>query len=108
MTRSASWWLVLSLLLWLSCRKPDPVAPIQPPTVSLIPSPTCDLPALPEPIEPQIVGLPTAETVMVSRSDMGAIVGYVTGLHDWIRAAAACLENHQSFYGEVNKFMGAR
>jgi hypothetical protein len=74
----------------------------------LIRPPTCDLPPLPDPIEPTVVGFPTPETVMVSKSDMVSIISYVTGLHDWIRAAAGCLENHQSFYGEVNKFIGAQ
>jgi hypothetical protein len=86
-------WLICSLHLCLSCRSPKPAAPtIQDPTVSLIPSPTCDLPALPDAIEPKIVGFPTPDQVVVSKSDMALIINYVTGLHDWIHAAHACLE----------------
>lgn len=86
---------LLSLALLLSCRHSQPVAPIQPPTVSLIHSPTCDLPALPDPIEPQIVGFPTPDEILVSKSDMASIIIYVTALHDWIRAANACLSVQQ-------------
>ena len=47
---------------------------------------------------------------MVSKSDMQAIILYVTGLHDWIRAAHACLESRKeaSFYGAVNEFIARR
>ena len=101
-------WLTCSLCLLLSCRRPGPVAPTPPEQPYSIHSPTCDLPALPDSIEPKVVGWPTPEQVVVSKSDMIGIITYVTGLHDWIRAAAACLENHQSFYGTVNAFMGRR
>ena len=57
-----------------------------------------------------MVGFPTPDTVMVSKSDMALIIVYVTGLHDWIRAAHACLESRKeaSFYGAVNAFIARR
>lgn len=103
-------WLTCSLCLFLSCRRPSPVAPTPDPIPSLIPSPECHLPPLPDPIEPKVVGFPTPETVMVSKSDMVEIISYVTGLHDWIRAAAACIEATKpvAFYPALNKFTAGR
>ena len=59
---------------------------------SLTPSPECNLPPLPDPIEPKIVGFPTPETIVVTKTDMIAIVRYVSSLHDWVHAAAGCIE----------------
>jgi hypothetical protein len=78
------------LVLSLSCRHSQPVAPIQPPTVSLIRSPKCNLPSLPPDVHPT-VGFPTPETVMVSKTDYAEMLAFATAAGDWIRAANACL-----------------
>jgi hypothetical protein len=50
------------------------------------------LPELPGPIKP-VIGWPTPDTVMVSKSDMVEILEYVAAMRDWIQVASACLEN---------------
>lgn len=44
---------------------------------------------------------------MVSREDIVAIVRYVSGLHDWVASATACLEARKpvAFYPALNKFI---
>ena len=64
--------------------------PVPPPQVVVAPRPVCNLPALPGPIAP-VVGWPTPETVLVSKSDFVLMLQYVQGLRDWIEAAAGCL-----------------
>ena len=90
MTRSARLLLMLSLALSASCRKcPRQTTP--PPTISLTPLPECRLPDLPLPIRPAI-GFPTPEEILITKTDFALIVAYVTGLRDWIDAAAGCLQ----------------
>ena len=82
------------LVLLAACRKPCPVAPKPEPIVSLIHSPTCNLPSLPD--SPTVtVGFPTPESVMVSKTDYAQMLVFVAGLRDWIAAASACLEEGQ-------------
>jgi hypothetical protein len=81
----------LLFLALLACSHPRP-APIEPPHVVIAPRPTCNLPELPAPIEPKVVGFPTPDEVVVSKSDMVAILDYVQAMHDWIGAAAGCLQ----------------
>jgi len=95
----------IAVLLSLSACSRAAQKPIEPPRVEIVPPPTCDLPPLPDPIEPKVVGFPTPETVMVSREDMVSIISYVTGLHDWVHAAAGCIEQQQTFGEAVNGFL---
>ncbi len=93
MTRLARSCLALSLLLLPSChhqKSAEPTATA--PTVSYVQPPSCSLPDLPDPIQPQIVGYPTPEQILITKTDMIAIVDYVNALHDWVRAAHDCLE----------------
>ena len=84
--------LTCSVLFLASCghKCPPPVQP--PPTIQLSKSPDCRLPELPGPIKP-VIGWPTPDTVMVSKSDMVEILEYVAAMRDWIQVASACLEN---------------
>jgi hypothetical protein len=50
------------------------------------------LPELPGAIKP-VIGWPTPDTVLVSKSDMIEILAFVQGLKDWIEVANSCLEN---------------
>jgi hypothetical protein len=50
------------------------------------------LPELPGPISP-VIGWPTPDTVLVSKSDLVEMLAFVQGLKDWIEVANSCLEH---------------
>jgi hypothetical protein len=60
--------------------------------VTISKNPDCVLPELPGAIKP-VIGWPTPDTVLVSKSDMIEILAFVQGLKDWIEVANSCLEN---------------
>lgn len=81
---------ICSLALLASCQSRKPAEPTTP-TTSLIPSPKCNLPAMPDAIEPKVAEA-TEDMLLISKADVGSIITYVDALHDWVRAASACLE----------------
>jgi hypothetical protein len=81
----------LLLVFLLACSHAAP-KPVEPPHVAYVSPPSCNLPELPEPIAPTIVGWPTPDEIVVSKSDMVAVLSYVQALHDWVFAAAACIQ----------------
>ena len=53
----------------------------------------CNLPALPSPLT-KPVGFPSpdGQSIYMSISDAALLIGYVSGLTDWIVAASTCIE----------------
>jgi hypothetical protein len=89
-------WLALLLLVIASCCKPCPTCAalppraVSPPVVAVSASPLpCNLPPLPMPI--QLVGMPSEQGLLVTKTDMQGLVVYLVGIRSWIDAAQLCI-----------------
>jgi hypothetical protein len=77
-----------------SCSHPScqvPVLPASPPpTVQVTPArPPCNLPPLPHPVT--FGGVPDGDNVVVTKTGLAELAGYLVATRAWIGAASTCL-----------------
>jgi hypothetical protein len=60
------------------------------PIVTVAPRAVCNLPALPQPFD--LVGMATPDGIVITKSDMAPLVGYLVAVRAWINAAQICIE----------------
>jgi len=88
--------LITLTLLVGACRKcptcptiaAEPVSPL--PTFVVAPKLPCNLP--PRPREFQVVGMPSSDSILVTKTDLADLLAWLTSVDKWMAAAALCLE----------------
>lgn len=87
--------LLLPLLVLLACRTcptcptiaAEPVRPM--PTYVEAPRLPCSLPPRPRAFE--VVGMPSTEGILVTKTDLAGLLAWLTSTSKWMDAAAVCL-----------------
>lgn len=88
--------IIVAIILF-ACGPKCPTCPTLPaegvtpaPITVVAPRTPCLLPALPAPFE--LVGMPTPQGIVITKSDMAPLAGYLVAVRGWIAAAQICIE----------------